>query len=51
MLKMIWKGCSMCANGLKFLGEKESEEQVPPVLVISERRHNDVGVAGSENRN
>ena len=35
-----------------FLGEKGSEEQVTPLLVICERRHrNDVGFAGSKKRN
>ena len=34
-----------------FLGENESEEQVTPVLVIRERRQNDVGDSGSEKRN
>ena len=38
MLKMSWKGCSMCRN-YGFIGDKESEEQVTPVLVIRERRH------------
>ena len=32
-----------------FFGERESEEQVPPVLVIRERRtQDDVGNAGSK---
>ena len=34
-----------------FLGEKESEDRVSPVLVIWERRQDDVGYAGSERRN
>ena len=33
-----------------FLGERESEEQVTLVLVIRERRQDDVGDAGSEKK-
>ena len=35
MLKTTWWDCRMCG----FLGEKESEDRVSPVLFIRERRH------------
>ena len=40
MLKMIWKGCTMCRWIYGFLGERKSEEQVALVLVIREMRDN-----------
>ena len=36
MLRTIWKGSRTCCG---FLGERQPEEQVSPVLVIRERRH------------
>ena len=38
MLKVFRQECHMCRWTMDF-GEKESEEQVTPVLVIRERRH------------
>ena len=33
------EGVAPCVGGLRFFGERESEEQVPPMLVIRERTH------------
>ena len=49
MLKMIWKGCTMC-RWTGFLGEKESEEQVSAGHTRNETQK-DVSDAGSEKRN
>ena len=38
MLKTIWRGPRVSMD-LGFLGERESEDRVSPVLVIRERRH------------
>ena len=46
------EGVRLVSMDYGFLGEKESEEQVTPVLVTRERMHkNDVGDAGSEKGN
>ena len=39
MLKTIWMECRTCQRTMGFLGERDSEEQVTPVLAIRERRH------------
>ena len=38
LLEVIWKE-RRCVDGFGFIGEKDSEEQVTPVLVIRDRRH------------
>ena len=39
MLKTTWKGVPHVSMDNGFLGDRESEEHVSPVLVIRERRH------------
>ena len=39
MLKTTRRECRMCQWTTGFLGDKESEDRVSPVLVIRERRH------------
>ena len=51
MLRVIWKECPYVFMDYGFLGEREAEEQVTPVLAMRERRQNNVDDAGSEKRN
>ena len=39
MLRMIWKGGARVSMDYGFLGERNSQDRVSPVLVIRDRRH------------